>query len=417
MPRLIKVLLVDDRELVRQTIRSSLTGFECELVEADDGETALRQLAAVRFDVIFLDLRLPDLPGPEVLRRAREDGLVKGKVIVLTGLPEPATRAEAERLGVLRYLEKNPIDFASVREAFLEAAPGAIQSSVVPRKATTTPGMHEAKLRSRRRGKEVEAPSLLVLDNDPSWLETMARSLGQKFSLTLTTSANEACRRARRENFDLVVLDMLLVDGVTGLDVLSRMRRARPDLRAIILTGQPDAEAAFEAAKWGALRYVSKGALDELPDMVMKLLREGDRALSVFLSYAREDWKRVSHWHRRLLAEGFLPWMDTMNIAGSVKWRPEIEKAIATCDRFVFFASRHSIECEGALWKEVRMALFRQSLLQDSSVFLIPARLDDCRLEDPLGKLARVDLFKRDGAIRLITALTGRTKGSFSLPT
>lgn len=267
--------------------------------------------------------------------------------------------------------------------------------------------MREAKLHSRwGGGKQGEAPSLLILDNDPAWLETMVRALGHKFSLTLTTSAEQACRRVRREVFDLVVLDMLLVDGITGLDVLSRMRRARPDLRAIILTGHPDAQAAFESGKRGALRYVSKGDLRELPDMVMQLLEERGRPLSVFFSYARPDLKRVSYYYRRLLGEGFLPWMDTKNISGGVKWKPEIEKAIATSDRFIFFASRHSVKREGDMWKEVQLALERQKGLRDSSVFIIPALLDDCKLEEPLSKHQWVELFKRNGVLQLIRALT-----------
>jgi DNA-binding response OmpR family regulator len=203
-----------------------------------------------------------------------------------------------------------------------------------------------------------------------------------------------------------VILDMVLVEGDSGLEVLSRMRRARPDLRAIILTGHPDMRTAFESAKRGAVAYVPKSALRELPAMVASLLAKQGNPLRIFLSYSREDLTRVTSWYRRLVEAGFLPWMDTKNIVGGVKWEPEIDKAIASCDRFVFFASKSSVKREGDLLREVRKALRRQQGLRDGSIFFIPARLEDCALEGPLNDFQAVDLFKKDGAARLIEAVT-----------
>jgi ActR/RegA family two-component response regulator len=411
-----KVLLVDDRVLVRQTVRNALRGFDCTFVEAEDGESALALLDSEQFDVIFLDLRLVDLPGLEVLRRARQAGVVMDKVIVLTGLPEAATRVEAEQLGVFRYLEKTPINFTEIRSVFIAAVPGSVQHTITRRKPKAARPLCATRSKGAKRGKvvrdETKLTKVLILDNDSSWLDTMARVLGHKFALTLTTSAKEACRWARRRSFDLVILDMVLVEGDSGLDVLSRMRRVRPDLRAIILTGHPDTLTAFESAKRGAVAYVSKSALKELPAMVANLLAKRGNPLRIFLSYSRADLTKVSSWYRRLVEAGFLPWMDTKNIAGGVKWEPEIDKAIASCDRFVFFASQSSVTREGDLLREVRKALKRQEGLRDGSIFFIPARLEDCDLEGSLGAFQAVDLFKKDGAPRLIEALTaGQERG------
>ncbi len=411
MPHQARVLLVDDREMVRETLRCILDDFDCSFEEAEDGETALRCMTTESFDVVYLDLRLPDISGLEVLRRVRSSGGFQGKVIILTGQPEEATRAEAKDLGVLRYLGKNPISWHEIREAFVTALPDAVERASKPRAAVppVVSGTPQTLRHAGRPRKSAKAgaglPRLLVLDDDPVWLETMDEALGTNFDLTLTTSAKEASRLSRRSRFDLVILDMQLPGGVSGLDVLGEVRRARPDLRAIILTAFPDPDSAFRSARAGAVRYISKGEPKELPDMIARLLQERERPIRVFLSYARADYSRVSYWFRRLLQEGFLPWMDTKSIVGGLQWEPEIEKAIRECDRFIFFVSRRSLERTGKLRKELNLALEHVREMLPRSVFLIPARLEDCRLDEQIQEFESVDLFKKEGAARLLRAL------------
>lgn len=406
-----RVLLVDDRVIVRETLRSVLEDFDCSFAEAVNGETALRLMTTEPFDAVYLDLRLPDRPGLEVLREARATGRFQGNVIVLTGHPEASTRAEAESLGVLRYLGKNPIRWQEVREAFLAAVPAAVERAAssgakVPAfGAAPSPKLRRIAAPPTVVKGRADLPRLLVLDDDPLWLETMEQLLRPDFELTPTTSPEKARELSRKTRFDLVILDMLLPGGVTGIDVLSEMRRVRSDLRAIILTGRPDPDTAFRSAKAGAIRYVSKGEAKDLPAMVAKLLGERGTPLRIFLSYARPDHRSVSYWYRWLLQKGFLPWMDTESIVPGVEYEPEIEKAVRQCDRFVFFVSRHSLEREGTLRKEVNLALGRVQEMLPGSPFFIPARLEDCEREESIQKFQSVDLFRKDGAARLLQGL------------
>lgn len=130
-----RVLVIDDRAVARQTIRSILVDQICVFDDAPDGMTALTLMAAHVFDVVFLDLRLPDISGIDVLREARARNYAVGQVIILTGLPEAATAAAAMQLGAFRYLAKDPISREGIRTAFRDAvelgsmqAPGALRS-------------------------------------------------------------------------------------------------------------------------------------------------------------------------------------------------------------------------------------------------------------------------------------------------
>lgn len=69
----IRVLVVDDHPMVREGLRSMLTGGDVEVVgEAGSGADALRCVGELEPDVVLLDVELPDLDGLSVLRRIKE---------------------------------------------------------------------------------------------------------------------------------------------------------------------------------------------------------------------------------------------------------------------------------------------------------------------------------------------------------
>jgi CheY-like chemotaxis protein len=85
-----RVLLVDDVVEVRLLVRTSLKfrgGFEV-VGEAADGAEAVQQAAALRPDVVVLDLGLPDIAGREVLTRVRASSPAS-KIVVFSGLEVP----------------------------------------------------------------------------------------------------------------------------------------------------------------------------------------------------------------------------------------------------------------------------------------------------------------------------------------
>ena len=70
------------------------------------GEEGLARLAQERPDAVFLDVRLPNMNGIEVLRRIRSTDKAL-PVIIITGLATPSEVAEARELGVTEVIEKS----------------------------------------------------------------------------------------------------------------------------------------------------------------------------------------------------------------------------------------------------------------------------------------------------------------------
>lgn len=119
----IQVLIVDDNQIVRRKINRILSTLNCIVSEAEDGEQALALIKETRFDVIFLDIRLPfGVSGLEVFKEAKaiqKENL--GKVIILTGSVENDTQTKAHELGAFAFLDKAPFDRNIIIETFNKA--------------------------------------------------------------------------------------------------------------------------------------------------------------------------------------------------------------------------------------------------------------------------------------------------------
>ena len=99
-----RVLMVDDEVTILRFLRSALDTGEFSLHQADNGHSALASAAAVRPDIILLDLGLPDMDGVEVIRRIREWSQVP--IIVLSVRDGEDNKVEALDAGADDYLIK-----------------------------------------------------------------------------------------------------------------------------------------------------------------------------------------------------------------------------------------------------------------------------------------------------------------------
>jgi DNA-binding LytR/AlgR family response regulator len=111
---LIKSLIVDDEPIARQVLREELDQIpDVEIVgEADHGEEALRKIASLEPDVVFLDLQMPGMGGFEVIRK-----LEGGKlpiVVIVTAYDQHAI--QAYEAGAVDYLLK-PVNETRLRKA------------------------------------------------------------------------------------------------------------------------------------------------------------------------------------------------------------------------------------------------------------------------------------------------------------
>ena len=152
-----RILVVDDDETIRRTLRINLRARGYEVEGVGSGRDALSTLEAAPPDLVVLDLGLPDLDGVEVLRRIRARSSVP--VVVLSARHQSDDKVEALDEGADDYVTK-PFGMdelmARVRSALRRGGSGdGNQLADVPPVATAAFDLDFATLTARRGGEPV----------------------------------------------------------------------------------------------------------------------------------------------------------------------------------------------------------------------------------------------------------------------
>ena len=112
-----KVLLVEDDQWIRDSLRRFFANENCALMAVETGEDALEILKGNDCDIIITDYRLPGMDGLAFLKKAQRIN-ARFKKILLTAYMTEAVIAEAFRLGVHEFIEK-PFSTEDLEEALV----------------------------------------------------------------------------------------------------------------------------------------------------------------------------------------------------------------------------------------------------------------------------------------------------------
>ena len=162
-----RVLLVEDDPTTQQSIQMMLES-ENMIVDATDlGEDGLEIGKLYDYDIILLDIMLPDIDGFEVLRRLR-DSRVKTPVLILSGLTESESKVKGLKTGADDYLTK-PFDKAELLariQAIVRRSAGHAQSIVTTGQMSVNLDAHTVEINGQSihlTGKEYGILELLSL--------------------------------------------------------------------------------------------------------------------------------------------------------------------------------------------------------------------------------------------------------------
>jgi two-component system, response regulator RegA len=138
--------------------------------------------------------------------------------------------------------------------------------------------------------------SVLIVEDDRSFLQRLAKALESRgFTVSIAESVADGLLKVEQAPPAYAVVDMRLEDG-NGLDVISALKRRRPDARGIILTGYGNIATAVNAVKMGAVDYLAKPV--DADDVVAALLAQDNKKIEPPENPMSADRVRWEHIQR-----------------------------------------------------------------------------------------------------------------------
>ncbi len=237
-----RILVVDDEESMRVTLAANLELEGYEVVEASGGDEALRLSRERPVDVVLADIRMPGLHGVELHRHLRREQ-PELPVVLMTAFAQESLVDEALAEGVFTVLQK-PFDVAHLLRTLRSA---------------------------------VRAPEVLVVDDVREVAEATVEGLRLRgVRAHAVYDGDAAVERMRSGGVDVCVVD-LVMPGMTGPEVVERLRRAGERVAIIAVSGHDVPEMMRQVAALGDVACMRKPI--SIRELAQTIARTRGRAL------------------------------------------------------------------------------------------------------------------------------------------
>ena len=141
---------------------------------------------------------------------------------------------------------------------------------------------------------------LLIIDDNKEFVNDFTLILQKEFNCTPAYTGNDGLSLIRKNNPDVVLLDLMLEEGVSGLQILKQIHEVDEDLPVIIITDYASIDTAVEAMKLGAFDYISKTPnLKELKFIIEKALQQ-----RILLSRTKSLEEETNKSYAQMLGSG-----------------------------------------------------------------------------------------------------------------
>jgi two-component system CheB/CheR fusion protein len=269
------ILVVDDDPDVRELLQLLLEGEGYHVTVAADGIAALELVARakVRPDLILADYNLPHgMDGLQLTAKLRELLRRPVPVVILTGdISTETLSAIAAQDCVQLNKPVKPKEMTQVIQRLLATAPAAPPAPAAPA-ANAASGD--------------EPPTIFIVDDDDQVRAALRAVLEEDGRIVEDFSACDLFLAAYRPGREGCLLIDAYLPGMSGLELLQRLRGQGDELPAIMITGHSDVHMAVQAMKSGASDFIEKpvGRDDLLAGIALALERS-------------KDATKLSAWH------------------------------------------------------------------------------------------------------------------------
>jgi len=253
-----QILLMEDEKSVAQGLQMILSeeGYDVDL--AMTGQNALNSLSDKGFDLMVADLRLPDMNGMEVIKKAKDEN-PEIKVIVITGYANISSAVEAMKTGVVVDYISKPF----TEKEFMERVEKVFKEK--KDKLSTKDQESEGETPAEITAEEDSGtqPQVLLMEDEPSvgqGLQMVLREQG--YDVDLAVTGQEALDTLKTKSFVLLVADLRLPD-MNGLDVVKQVKRDQPSTKVIAISGYSSLLSRVDSMKEGVSDFLPKPFTEE----------------------------------------------------------------------------------------------------------------------------------------------------------
>lgn len=237
------ILIVEDDELNRTLLERRLNDEGYSITTCGNGLGAIELAKNNKFDLVLLDITLPDISGIKVLEEIRNDpDLKKSHIIMVT--------ATDDRETVLQCIEKGATDYL--------IKPFAMRIVKARIKRCLNKGYDNKQ-------NIVEANILLVDDQELN-RDVLAHRLRKNgYHIECVSNGHDAFKELDNNKYDLIILDIMMPD-ISGVEVLKKIRSEgnHQDTPIIMVTAIDSMETINECMRFGANDYILKPLNTEL---------------------------------------------------------------------------------------------------------------------------------------------------------
>jgi PAS domain S-box-containing protein len=237
-----RVLVIDDEVIILRSMQSIL---KIEGYTTDTASTAAEGLSLVKknsYEIIFLDLKLPDINGIEVLKDIKKMD-AEAAVIIITGYATIRSAIDAIKVHASDYIMK-PLE------------PDQIRSSL---KTALKKKKYESELKKR-----IQEPKVLLIGSGSTVMVAIAQRFAkekiQRFSVR---GAREAILFLKKDPSINTVLYDLECEKGEGMGLLETAKRVNPEMIFITITSRPDLQDVINLLRQGAFDYLTKPVKEE----------------------------------------------------------------------------------------------------------------------------------------------------------
>ncbi|HVP68854.1 MAG TPA: response regulator [Anaeromyxobacteraceae bacterium] len=203
------ILTVDDSRSVRTIVSKQVKDLGFEVEEAEDGVQGLSKLGEREYDLVLLDVTMPNLDGPGMLAKMRESGN-KTPVIMLTSESKRSVVSGVMKIGIADYILKpfKPEELKAKVLSVLQGEGGAEEVLAVSSEpAAPAPAEPAARVEAGKQFMDV-----LVVDDMENVHKKLRTMLPNHVSLNGVTSAQAALQTCRQRVYRVVLVDTEIPD-------------------------------------------------------------------------------------------------------------------------------------------------------------------------------------------------------------